>query len=97
MKSVILKREMDFLEPRARHTLALIIFGALNKNISLFPALCAEASEPTVEQLCECTLLSGAFFPLGGGKVSDEVGKGPLAAQKLLVGATLRDLPIGQH
>lgn len=48
-------------------------------------------------RLSKYTLLCGAFFPLGGGKGSDEVGKGSFAAEELLIGATLCDLSIYQH
>lgn len=43
------------------------------------------------------TSLNGALFPLCIGKSVDEVCKGAMAAEKLLVGAALCDFSIYQH
>lgn len=44
-----------------------------------------------------CGGLCDALFTVVAGKHMDEVCKGPVAAQQLLVGATLCDLPVHQH
>lgn len=45
---------------------------------------------------CFCTSLYGAFLPLCACKGVDEVSKGTMAAEELLVGATLCDFAIYQ-